>query len=311
MIAESSLKGELQSEVEKTMARLYEVLAPSCVDYLPAAPNPFLPDSGQSKDQQLEGLLEKEKGHTREKLLLRKEISELQGENALMKEEVSKLQSEKEKNEKAHTEEKVLLEEEISKLRCLISELSSWKSTSQVEVENKRVHTGESTSQVEENENKKVHTGENSFNTAKMMKNLENSISARNVTKDLLQQNLKQKVVCEFYKAGCCRFKTNCRNDHPKVCEAFENFGYKEGGCRQENCQSGLHLNVCKFFMRGKCKKKDCKWFHPKSLTQHKFDHKSGSDMLAHALSEISKVLALLMQENNKAHTGEKARGSS
>ncbi len=129
MIAESSLKGELQSEVEKTMARLYEFLAPSCVDYLPGAPNPFLPDSGQSKDQQLEGLLEKEKGPTREKLLLRKEISELQGENALMKEEVSMLQSEIEKNEKAHTEEKVLLEEEISKMRCLISELSCWKST--------------------------------------------------------------------------------------------------------------------------------------------------------------------------------------
>ena len=154
------------------------------------------------------------------------------------------------------------------------------------------------TSQAEEEENEKV------------TKISESSISAENVTKGLLDQNTRQKVVCKFYKAGCCRFKTNCKYDHPKTCEAFENFGYKEGGCRQNNCQSGLHLNVCKFFMRGKCKKEDCKWFHPKRLMQYESDHKSVNNMMAHALSEISKILSLLMQEHNKAHTGEKARGS-
>ena len=154
------------------------------------------------------------------------------------------------------------------------------------------------TSQAEEEENKKV------------TKISENSINAENVTKSLLYQNTRQKVVYKFYKARCCRFKTNCKYDHPKTCEAFENFGYKEGGCRQNNCQSGLHLNVCKFFMRGKCKKEDCKWLHPKRLMQYKSDHKSVNNMMAHALSEISKILSLLMQEHNKAHTGEKARGS-
>ena len=55
------------------------------------------------------------------------------------------------------------------------------------------------TSQAEEEENKKV------------TKISENSISAENVTKGLLGQNTRQKVVCKFYKAGCCRFKTNCK----------------------------------------------------------------------------------------------------
>ena len=160
----------------------------------------------------------------------------------------------------------------------------------------KKLQSEELTSQVEEEE--------------KVTKISESSISAENVTKGLLDQNTRQKVVCKFYKAGCCRFKTNCKYDHPKTCEAFDNFGYKEGGCRQNNCQSGLHLNVCKFFMRGKCKKEDCKWFHPKRLMQYESDHKSVNNMMAHALSEISKILSLLMQEHNKAHTGEKARGS-
>ena len=184
--------------------------------------------------------------------------------------------------------------EENRKLKKKISVLQSEKLTSQAEVE----------------ENKKVHTGDNFSHTARVTKNLESSISAGNVTKGLLDQNTRQKVVCKFYKAGCCRFKTNCKYNHPKTCEAFENFGYKEGGCRQNNCQSGLHLNVCKFFMRGKCKKEDCKWFHPKRLMQYESDHKSGNNMMAHALTEISKILSLLMKEHNKAHTGEKARGS-
>ena len=61
------------------------------------------------------------------------------------------------------------------------------------------------TSQAEEEENEKV------------TKISESSISAENVTKGLLDQNTRQKVVCKFYKAGCCRFKTNCKYDNPKV----------------------------------------------------------------------------------------------
>ena len=59
-----------------------------------------------------------------------------------------------------------------------------------------------------------------------------------------------------------------------------------------------------------KSKKEDCKWFHPKRVMQYESDHKNGNNMMAHALSEISKILSLLMQEHNKAHTGEKALGS-
>ena len=57
-------------------------------------------------------------------------------------------------------------------------------------------------------------------------------------------------------------------------------------------------------------KKEQCKWFHPKSLTQHESDHKSGKNVVAHALLEMGKMLALLMQEHNKANTGETARGN-
>ena len=182
--------------------------------------------------------------------------------------------------------------------------------TSQAEEQNEKVHTEEE----EENEKSEKLTSqaeaEEEKENEKVTKISENSISAENVTKGLLDQNTTQKVVCKFYKAGCCRFKTNCKYNHPKTCEAFENFGYKEGGCRQNNCQSGLHLNVCKFFMRGKCKKEDCKWFHPKRLMQHQSDQKSGNNMMAQALSEISKILSLLMQEHSKTHTGEKAQGS-
>ena len=75
-----------------------------------------------------------------------------------------------------------------------------------------------------------------------------------------------KKDICKFYKSGYCKFRHNCRYDHPKVCKDFEKFGYKEGGCKDKNCSKGLHLNVCKFFVRGECKREKCKWFHPKYL---------------------------------------------
>ena len=150
-------------------------------------------------------------------------------------EEVSKLQSEKEKNEKVHTEEVNSLREEILKLQgekekdmevhteleSLISK--SVKATSQEEEEGS-------------DENEKVHTGENSLPTAKVSKNLESSTNAGNVTKCLLNQVQRQNEVCKFYRTGYCRYKKNCRYGHPKICEAFESFGYKEGGCREKNC---------------------------------------------------------------------------
>ena len=98
---------------------------------------------------------------------------------------------------------------------------------------------------------------------------------------------MKPKKVCKFYKSGYCRYNENCRYLHPKICEAFEKFGYKEGGCKEKKCQKGLHLNLCKFFMRGECKNEKCGWFHPKNLTQHESDT-NGNTTVAHDLMEIS-----------------------
>ncbi len=50
--------------------------------------------------------------------------------------------------------------------------------------------------------------------------------------------------------------------------------------------------------------------FHPKGLTQHESDNQSGNNVVTHALLEMGKILALLMQEHNKVNTGEKAQGN-
>ena len=76
----------------------------------------------------------------------------------------------------------------------------------------------------------------------------------------------KKKEICRFYKSGYCKYKKDCKYEHPKICRNFEKFGYKDGGCKARNCDQGLHLNLCKFFMRGECKKERCSWFHPKNL---------------------------------------------
>ena len=58
-----------------------------------------------------------------------------------------------------------------------------------------------------------------------------------------------------------------CEYSHPKTCKSFEKFGYKAGGCQSgDGCEYGLHLTLCKQFMRGQCDREVCRFFHPRKL---------------------------------------------
>ena len=83
--------------------------------------------------------------------------------------------------------------------------------------------------------------------------------------------------ICKFYRSGKCqygktgkkidKFGKTCSFSHPQTCKKFENYGYKEQGCKDKKC-SKLHLSLCKHFMRyTSCKfGEKCRYFHPKKL---------------------------------------------
>ena len=85
----------------------------------------------------------------------------------------------------------------------------------------------------------------------------------------------KTQEICKFYKSGKCQYGKNgkkpdksgkiCAFSHPTTCKKFENYGYKEEGCRNKKCDK-LHLNLCKIFMRHNSCKFDekCRYYHPK-----------------------------------------------
>ena len=60
----------------------------------------------------------------------------------------------------------------------------------------------------------------------------------------------------------------SCLKEHPETRKKFEKFGYSERGCKERNCEKGIHLSICKHFMRNKCKFNDkCRWYHPRNVT--------------------------------------------
>ena len=118
-----------------------------------------------------------------------------------------------------------------------------------------------------ESKDLKVHDcakgGEKPFTCSKCDKTFPES---KDLEQHICDKAEKKKEICRFYKSGYCKYKKDCKYEHPKICRNFEKFGYKDGGCKARNCDQGLHLNLCKFFMRGECKKERCSWFHPKNL---------------------------------------------
>lgn len=86
----------------------------------------------------------------------------------------------------------------------------------------------------------------------------------------------KSQEICKFYKSGKCQYGRTgkklisgkmCAFSHPNICKKFENYGYKENGCKNKKCDN-LHMNLCKMFMKTQsCKYEDkCKYHHPKKL---------------------------------------------
>ena len=85
----------------------------------------------------------------------------------------------------------------------------------------------------------------------------------------------KKPPMCRHFQSGKCRHgitgKTivqdkTCEFDHPKTCQKFDNYGYKQGGCKDKKCKKGVHLRVCRQFMNGYCKFEKCKYYHPRKL---------------------------------------------
>ena len=113
------------------------------------------------------------------------------------------------------------------------------------------------------------------------IKELESHACSSDIKKNTLEKGNSsdqgKRKPCMFYLNGKCRHGKSgkslvggktCEFPHPKTCRTFENFGYKDGGCKARGeCDKGLHLNLCKQFMRGQCERETCRYFHPKKLT--------------------------------------------
>lgn len=93
---------------------------------------------------------------------------------------------------------------------------------------------------------------------------------------------------CRLFWQGKCPFGTSgrsssdgskCESWHPKKCQKFVKFGFKEGGCKDKKCLE-LHPKICFKNMQGKrCNKIDCTFLHPQSyVVQPTQDQKSNPE---------------------------------
>ncbi len=76
-----------------------------------------------------------------------------------------------------------------------------------------------------------------------------------------------QRETCRFYTRGKCRHGTECRFNHPKICNKFRNFGSKkqsEKGCDSTSCGQ-FHPNACRDSLKSRtCQREECRFFHLK-----------------------------------------------
>ena len=71
-------------------------------------------------------------------------------------------------------------------------------------------------------------------------------------------------AVCKFYGNGKCKFSSECRYRHPKICQKFRHHGdttLDKRGC-DGKCGE-FHPNVCRSSLRSKtCTYRECRFYH-------------------------------------------------
>ena len=84
-----------------------------------------------------------------------------------------------------------------------------------------------------------------------------------------------KKVTCKFYTNGACKYKKECRFDHPKMRKkCTKNGSFKKSnptGC--DNKFNKFHPNVCRDSLRSKeCPRENCRFLH---LKGNQFIHRT------------------------------------
>ena len=94
------------------------------------------------------------------------------------------------------------------------------------------------------------------------------------------KQNPSKKVLCKFYKNGRCKFGTECKFDHPKMCYKFKQFGdkkFNDKGCTSD-C-SYFHPNVCRDSQKSRtCSRDNCRFFHLNGTKKSNFSTQNNSN---------------------------------
>ena len=82
-------------------------------------------------------------------------------------------------------------------------------------------------------------------------------------------------ATCRFYMNGKCKFKSDCRFAHPKICPKFR----QDGDCEVKGCGGNcdfLHPNVCHNSLKDKtCPYAECRFFHLKGTKLVERNHGS------------------------------------
>ena len=95
------------------------------------------------------------------------------------------------------------------------------------------------------------------------------------IAEDKARETKDKTKICRFYGNGACKFKQDCRYEHPKMCNKFTKNGQlkknNQFGC-DGKCEK-FHPNVCRDSLKNKeCPRELCRFYHLKGtkLSSHK-----------------------------------------